>query len=246
MARRNQRVTAASAPEAEHPAEGVGRLLGTLVAAPTRAFREVLASEGKRSTAPDAGGKRFPVLLAGLGGASLFLLLLKVGSLVGARDACRFSWAYLVLSGITGALLGLLVQLLWGWLGRLLVGSSDADVATRTLRKMWGLAAAPHLLGLLLLLPLDLLIVGPESFLSQPLDGTFQALWAGLSIALGIALTVWTLFLLARGLEVAGLSRGKAWSSAVAGGMLSLVVIGGFLVLAGAFGGETSCPSQRT
>ena len=57
---------------------------------------------------------------------------------------------------------------------------------------------------LVLLLPLDLAIVGTDSFTTAKLGDSLATAWAAFSIALGICIAIWSLFLFVRGLEVAG------------------------------------------
>ena len=166
-----------------------------------------------------------PYVLGALGGAALMLLWLKLGALFGLRDVARveFRWAYLVLAAIGGALVALLAQVTWGYVGagivRLLGGWSPA----RDLRVVWGGSAAPQLFALLVLLPLDLLIVGPDSFTSERLDESLATGWAALSIALAASLGVWSAFILVRGVEVAG---SVSWPRAVVVALTALVCLG--------------------
>jgi hypothetical protein len=97
---------------------------------------------------------------------------------------------------------------------------------------VWGASAFPQVFALLFLLPLDLLIVGQDTFTTTRLVDPVSTAWAAFSIALGMSALVWSLFLLYRGVGSAtGLGRGRALLCA-AGAVLSVVVVVGALVAA--------------
>jgi hypothetical protein len=79
---------------------------------------------------------------------------------------------------------------------------------------------------LLVLLPLDLLVVGPQSFSTGPLEDPVATAWAAASIALSFSLAVWTTYLLIKGVRVA----------AEVGALRSvLTAVAGLMVLVGLF-----------
>ena len=109
-----------------------------------------------------------------------------------------------------------------GYVGAASVRAVGGDVATRVdLRLVWGAGAFPQVFALLLLLPLDLLIVGTDTFTSERLDDPLATGWAAFSIAMAVSLTVWSVYLFVRGVERAGSisiaascrdrTRGRCW-----------------------------------
>lgn len=168
------------------------------------------------------------------------LLWLKIGSLFGLRDVARseFQWSYLVVAGVAGALLGLVAQLVWGYVGAALVRAAGGHTPARDLRVVWGASDGPHIIGLVLLLPLDLVIVGSDTFTSEKLADSLATGWAALSIALSLSLAVWSLLIFARGVEVAGsISLLKAIAVSLAGVIVLAVIVGGSVAGAAALGG---------
>jgi hypothetical protein len=179
-------------------------------------------------------------VLAALGGAALMLLWLKIGSLLGMRDVARseFQWSYLLVAAAAGALLGLVAQLVWGYVGAALVRAVGGHTPARDLRVVWGASDFPHIIGLVLLLPLDLIIVGSDTFTSEKLGDSLATGWAALSIALSLSLAVWSLFIFVRGVEVAGtVSLLKAIGISLVGAVVLAVVVGGSVAGAAALGG---------
>lgn len=148
------------------------------------------------------------------------VLWLKVGSLLGLRSvsATDFRWSFVVVAGLAGAVLFLLAQALWGVVGSVAFRAGGRRIAAGELRLVWGAAAFPQVGAFLVLLPLDLVIVGAETFTSTRLSDPLATGWAAISIALGLSLALWSLYLFARGVEVAG---GGGWASAAAGVMLA-------------------------
>jgi hypothetical protein len=180
-----------------------------------------------------------PYVLAALGGVSLMLLWLKLGALFGWRDvaAAQFRWSYLVAVAIVGALLALISQVLWGYAGAAAVKRLGGDAPARDLRTVWGASDFPQVLALLLL-PLDLMIVGSDTFTSERLEEPLATAWAALSIAFGASLVAWTVYIFVRGVEVAG---SLGWLKAAAVSLLAIVcsavVVGGSVATVLALGG---------
>jgi len=148
------------------------------------------------------------------------LLWLKLGSLFGTREiaAPEFRWSYLVVALIGGALVALIAQALWGFGASAAFRLGGDATRARDLRLVWGASAVPQLLALLILLPLDVLIVGPETFTSTKLADPLATGWAAISIALAVSLGVWSMYLFARGVQVA---TGSGWATSLAGLMLA-------------------------
>lgn len=182
-----------------------------------------------------------PYVLAALGGASLMLLWLKLGSLLGVRDvaAVEFRWSYLVVAAVAGAGLALIAQLVWGYLGAAASSrGAGGHPPARDLRVVWGASAFPQILGLALLLPLDLIIVGTDTFTSERLGDSLATAWAALSIALSFSLAVWSLFIFVRGVEVAAsVSVVKALGITFVGVVCLFGIVGGSVAVAAALGG---------
>lgn len=181
-----------------------------------------------------------PYILAALGGSSLMLLWLKLGSLLGFRDVARveFQWSYLVVAAIAGALLGLVAQLIWGYVGAGAARAFGGQTPARNLRVVWGASDLPQTIGLAVLLPLDLLIVGSDTFTSERLTDPLATGWAAISIAFSLSLTIWSLFIFVRGVEVAAsVSVVRAIGLSAVGLLVLGVVVGGSVAGAAALGG---------
>lgn len=181
----------------------LGLTLRAILLSPARGFEAAVRAADRRERAsqhPPEGMS--PYVLAAAGGAAFFLLWLKIGALAGLREASLDSYRaeYLTASVVVGAALGLISQ--WAWAA---VGSRALDTpgsSRRNLRLIWGTASFPQLLTLVVLLPLDLLIVGPGAFTSDQLGDPLATAWAALSIALGVAFSVWGGYLFVRGIAV--------------------------------------------
>lgn len=189
-----------------------------------------LCARRARAGVVPAEGKA-PYVLAFFGGGAAMLLWLKVGAALGLRDVARASFRedFLIVSVAVGGILSLVAQLLWGAAGSGYVKVAGGATTARALRLVWGAATLPQLGAWLVLLPLDLVIVGPDSFTTERLVDPVSALWTALSIALAVSLAAWSLFLFQRGLEVAG---GLTWPRALGGIVAAAVVVG--LLVAGA------------
>ena len=168
-----------------------------------------------------------PYVLSGIGGAALLLLWLKVGGLLGLREVASTERiaSYLVSSMIAGAIVSLLAQALWGLVGTKAVRSLGGKSEGSGLRLVWGGSQFPQVAALLLLLPLDLLIVGPETFTTIRLEDPLDNLWVALSTALSVSLLVWTVFLSVRGLEVAGSLKPTKAVVATGGAFATLALV---------------------
>lgn len=184
----------------------LGLTLRSVLLSPRAGFASVFASARRREqTGARPAEGIAPYILAALGGVALMLLWLKIGSLIGTRRvaAVDFRWSYLVVAGIAGALIALVVQSIWGYLGAGVARTLGTHSPARDLRTTWGASAFPQVIALAVLLPLDLLIVGTETFTSERLDDSLATGWAALSIAFSVSLVVWSAFIFVRGVEVA-------------------------------------------
>jgi hypothetical protein len=165
------------------------------------------------------------------------LLWLKAGALVGLRHVpgSGFRWGYLIGAVAGGAVLGLLAQGLWGQAGPVLARRIGATVTSSELRLVWGGSSLPHVLAVVVLLPLDLLIAGPASFTDERLSDPVAAAWISLSIALAVALTGWSVYLFVRGTQVAAETTiGRAALLSLVAGFCLVVVTASILLAAAA------------
>jgi hypothetical protein len=173
----------------------------------------------------------------------LLLLWLKLGGLLELRsaDSADFRWAYVAGAIVSGAVLGVLGQLLWGAIGGATARHLGGDARARDLRLVWGAAALPQVIALAFLLPLDLVIVGRETFTTDRLGDPVDTAWAALSIAAALSLAAWSLWIFVRGVQVAsGIGTIRAIAGTIAATLCLAVVIGsaaiGAAALAGAAG----------
>jgi hypothetical protein len=173
-------------------------------------------------------------VLTACGGAALVLLWLKLSGLIGLRaDSARhFEWWYLVAGCVLGAVLALIAQVVWGFVAPRLMTRLGGSTTSRSMRLVWGASAFPQVLALVLLLPCDLLIVGPESFTSQVPADAVASVWAALSVAMAFALAIWSVCLFIVGIEVA--ARVRVTRSVAAGAVATLCLA--LVVLAFRFG----------
>lgn len=187
----------------------LGATLRSVLVAPTAGFDSALRAADRRARvgATPAEGIA-PYLLSAAGGAMLFLLWLKVSALLGMRDgsALTYRWSFLVAAAFAGAVFALATQAVWSFAGGRLAGAVGSEVAARDLRLVWGASLFPQVVALVLLLPFDLLIVGPSTFTNARPEDPVSAAWASLSVALGVAVALWSLTLLVKGVQAAARS----------------------------------------
>lgn len=179
-------------------------------------------------------------MVAAIGGAALLALWLKLGGLVGLRHSAGsdFRWAYLGTVLVLGALMSLIGQGLWGFAGTLSTRAMGGNALARDLRTVWGASSFPHVFGLIFLIPLDLIIVGPAAFTTDRLTDPLGRAWAALSVALAVSFAVWSGWLFVRGTQAATgldgvravlttLVAGLCFAAAVALPLVVLVVSAG-------------------
>ncbi len=214
----------------------LGRTLRNVLVAPSDGFAGAIAAAERRARAGDSLPEgRAPYVLAALGGAALMIAWLKIGGLLGGRDVDpgEFGLAELGLALFVGAVLALLGQGVWGvaapWLARSLKG----DLSARNARIVWGTAAWPQVLIVALLLPLDLVIVGPHIFATSRPGDSLATGWASISVAVCVLVAMWSLSLFVRGVQVvARLDLVRSIGAVVgAGACISLVTAAGSLTL---------------
>ena len=103
----------------------------------------------------------------------------------------------------------------------------------------------PQVFGLFVLLPLDLAIVGIDTFTTSSLADPLSTAWAAFSIALSVSLAVWSLFLLVRGVEVvAELPAARAVACAAGAALCLLLVVGVLAAFTLLAPGGGACPTQ--
>ncbi|MFN2524976.1 MAG: hypothetical protein ABR505_01745 [Actinomycetota bacterium] len=199
----------------------IGPTLRAVLVAPEAGFGAAIKSTLRREQSGRRPGEGYaPSVIGALGFGALCLLWLKLASLLHLREvaAADFRWDFLIASFFLAAALGLALQHLWGALSGPLLRSMASDTSAPSgsgrpparpqasaavFRSVWGLALFPQMLALAILLPLDLLIVGPETFTSERLADPLAKLWAAISIAGGTFLAAWSLWLLYKGIGVA-------------------------------------------
>jgi hypothetical protein len=153
---------------------------------------------------------------------------------------------FIAASAVLGALLCLMGQMLWGGVGgRMLAGLGGERSPAHELRLVWGAALLPQVFPLLILLPLDLLIVGQDTFTTAELVDPVSTAWAAFSIALGLSAVVWTLFLLVRGVQrMSGLRRWHAVAGAGTALFCLAVIVAAFVAATLLLPQGAGCPTQ--
>lgn len=214
----------------------LGRSLRSVLVAPSDGFLATISAAQRKERAGESLPEGFsPYVLALTGGAALMILWLKVGGLFGGREVgpAQFGAAELAFALVTGAVLAVLGQSVWGVMAPFVVRGLRGSIGAREARIVWGAAVFPQVLTLMVLLPLDLIIVGPEIFATTRPGDSLATGWAAISVALCLLLGGWSLSLFVRGLQVvAKLDLIRAIGVvAVAGACLSLVTAAGSLVL---------------
>ncbi|MFN2490772.1 MAG: YIP1 family protein [Actinomycetota bacterium] len=218
-----------------HASVRLGLTLRSVVLRPREGYAAAMRTGERRARA----GERLPegvtpYVLALAGGAAGMCLWLKFGALAGLRHArvADFDSGVLIAALLVGVVLGLAGQVLWGAVGSWCVARLGGRARARDLRLAWGASALP-LVGVLVLLAPDLILAGPGVFTIDPLGDAIATAWAALSIAVGIALAVWSLWLFVRGVEVASGLRLRRAVPAVLAGAACFALLAGGLAMAG-------------
>ncbi|MBA2272567.1 MAG: hypothetical protein H0W21_01510 [Actinobacteria bacterium] len=184
----------------------LGLTLRSVLVAPLAGFESAFNGAERRARVGRHPAEGFaPFIVAAFGGASLLVLWLKVGGLIGLRDSAGsdFRWAYLGTVLILGALMSLIGQGLWSISGRYSAHALGGAALARDLRTVWGASSFPHVFALVFLLPLDLIIVGPATFTTDRLTDPLGRAWAALSVALAVSFALWSGWLFVRGTQAA-------------------------------------------
>jgi hypothetical protein len=211
---------------APHSSARLGLTLRAILLEPSAGFEAAVKATSRRERA----GQRpvegvFPYVLAAAGGASWFVLWLKIGALAGLRNASLDSYRaeYLTGSVLAGAALGLIAQRVWALIACRILDTPGAT--GHNLRLVWGAAAFPQLVTVGVLLPLDLVLVGPGAFTTDRLGDPLATAWAALSIALAAAFAVWSGYLFVRGIAIAAKAGGARTALAAALGFVLVVAL---------------------
>ncbi len=184
----------------------LGLTLRSVLVAPLAGFESAFNVAERRARVGRHPAEGFaPFVVAAFGGASLLVLWLKVGGLLGLRDSAGsdFRWAYLGTVLVLGALMSLIGQGLSGVAGRYVARAMGGGALGRDLRTVWGASSFPHVFALVFLLPLDLVIVGPATFTTDRLTDPLGRAWAALSVALAVSFALWSGWLFVRGTQAA-------------------------------------------
>lgn len=175
-------------------------------------------------------------VLAGLGGAYLLLMFLKIRGLIGFKeispDDAQF-WTGFASALGAAALAGALGNLLFGFASPPLVSRIGKSSEPRELRTIWGLAAFPAAAGFILIVLLDIVIAGREAY-TKVEGSSLVTGWSAGSLAIGLSLGVWSLYLFVQGLRVAAEVPPSRSIMVVLVGLLCLMVgavLGGFAVV---------------
>ena len=232
-----------------HESARLGLTLRSVLLSPKAGFSAALAHAERRNRTGSRPAEGIaPILLGAIGGASLSMLWLKVGATLGVREVCSATYltGFIVAAAVLGALLGVLTQSLWGGAGpHMLSALGGEKPAPYELRLVWGASQLPQVLPLLFLLPLDLLIVGRDTFTTAELVDPVSTAWAAFSIALGLSALVWTLFLLVRGVQSASsLPRWRAVAGAATALFCLVLVIAAFVGATFLLPEGAGCPTQ--
>jgi len=219
----------------------LGRRLRSVLVAPAAGFEAATSAADRRARAGESLAEGLtPYVLAIVGGASLMIGWLKLGGLLGGRDVdpTQFGYTELVFALVTGAVLAMLGQAVFGVVAPPVTRALGGGLSGRDARIVWGAAALPQVGTVLVLLPLDLIIVGPEIFATTKPGDSVATGWASISIALGLLMAVWSISLFARGVQVvAHLSLLRAIGAVIAAATcLSLVIAAGSLILLSVWG----------
>jgi hypothetical protein len=219
----------------------LGRRLRSVLVAPAAGFEAAISTADRRARSGESLAEGLtPYVLSILGGSSLMIGWLKIGGLLGGRDVdpTQFGFAELIFALVTGAVLAMLGQAVFGVVASPVSRAFRGGLSGRDARIVWGAAAFPQAFTVLVLLPLDLIIVGPEIFATTKPGDSLATGWASVSIALGLLMTGWSISLFARGVPIVGhLNLLRAIGAViVAAACLSLVIVAGSLILLSVWG----------
>ena len=139
----------------------------------------------------------------------LWLKITSLTQLTDERPVDRTTLGFVLFAALTGAIFGIGAYIAWGRLGPVIAKRLGGQTSPAHLRMVWAFADFPLAAYVAIFLPLDLILVGPEMFSQDRLQGSFEMVWAAMSVALGLSAAAWTTFLLWRGIEGATGLRGR-------------------------------------
>ena len=218
-----------------------GGTLRSILLSPQEGFRAACALADKRQRhgvrVPEGAA---PFVMGACGGGALMFLWLKVGGLVNLRSMAPadFQWSYVIVAAFAGALLGFIAQVVWGSVGRIVLGRLGAPTTPARMRISWGASALPQVFALFVLFPLDVLLTGRGLFTGERLDDALPSVWAALSVALSVSLAAWSGYLFWRGVQTGSGADNSQTALAVlaAAGCLVVVVVAFVIAAAGLSG----------
>jgi hypothetical protein len=214
----------------------LGLTLRSVLLAPRDGFGAALRTSERRARAGERPAEGYaPWVLGGLGGIAAMALWLKLSALGEARSvpAGSVDSGLVVAALLLGAVLSVAGQAAWGVLGPRVARRLGGAAHGRGLRLAWGAAALPQA-GVLVLLPLDLLLVGPGAYATDPLVDPVARAWAALSIALSVSAALWSLWLFLRGVQIAAGTRMRRAAAIALAAPLSTAPAVGVIAVAGA------------
>ncbi|MFP5298598.1 MAG: YIP1 family protein [Actinomycetota bacterium] len=204
----------------------LGATLRTVLTSPTAGFEAAGKAVQRRLRAGISPAEGYaPWILAACGGASAFVMWLKISALVGLREVhpADLRWSFVVAAAVLGALIAILAQAVFAFVAARLAGEDGPSAAG--FRTVWGASAFPAVVPLLLLLPVDILVVGAETFASGKPSDPVSSAWAALSLALGVAALLWSAALFVKGLRVVAGWRPGSVLLATLGALSCLAVV---------------------
>jgi hypothetical protein len=217
-----------SAPDSARASVRLGLTLRSVLVSPRVGFQSALqAAERRERTGGKSSEGPIHLLLAALAGSAGMLLWLKLSGMAQVRSVERGDYAPELLAAalMLGALIGVAAQGLWSLVGVYVARALGSQARPRDFRIAWGAAVFPQVFVLATLLPLDLVLIGPGAFTTQPLSDSLATAWAATSVALGVSVGIWSACLFVRGVQVAaGLSTLKAVVASLAAGSCTALV----------------------
>ena len=207
----------------------LGADLRNVLASPRSGFRAAMTS----NVPERAQSSRVTTLLVLLGGAGTMLIWLKVTALtIADRPQTEVDWTSAVIALVLGALSGAGGYMLWGRLGPRVARRWGSEATKTRMQLAWSFSDFPLAAYVAVFLPLDLLLVGPEIYSSDRLEGTFALVWAAISVALLLSAAAWTAFVKWRGIDAAAGTRGgRTFLLMATVGVCYLIVLGALIAI---------------
>ena len=145
------------------------------------------------------------VLLVFLGGVGTMTLWLKVSLLIQQADQpqSETTWLTVTASLLLGGLLAAVSFVVWSRVAPRIAAARGSRTSIDRVRVAWAFSDFPLAIYVSIMVPLDLLLVGPEIFSSETLEGSFAVTWSALSVGVLLAATAWSVFLFVKGLVAA-------------------------------------------